>query len=200
MRRVLVAFLVVVGSTMTLWLAATGIAGGSNSIAQAQYGGPSHGSGPVQDTVYGGGRYGDATTDGTPFFVTLREFSIDAHASPSGGGAYGTVTIGNPATGSRFITGDVMCLDVEGNAAAIGGFVRESVDPGAVGKAFFVFFKDGGLAGSGTLDRGAPFFVDEPNAPGLPEAFPQRCSLVDTNAFGYGHVSFVAGDVVIHDE
>ncbi|MGH3126546.1 MAG: hypothetical protein ACRDPX_01370 [Gaiellaceae bacterium] len=203
MRRALVGLPFIVLSIAMLGLTATGFAGGSasSSASQYQYGGPGHAGGPAQDNVYGGGRFGNAFTDGaTPFFVSLREFSIDAHANPIGGGAYGTYAQGNPANGNLFAVGEVTCLDVDENSAVAGGYIRESIVPDNVGRAFFVFFKDFGRAGSGTLDRGSAFFSDFPDSPALPEGFPRKCELVESNAFGFGHVAFTAGDVVIHDE
>ena len=183
-------------------LAGTGFAGLSASSAQyTQYNAPGHAGGPAQDMLYGGGRYGGATTDGTaPFFVSLREFSIDAHSNPVGGGAYGTFAQGNPNNGNLFLGGEVTCLEVDGNSAVAGGYVRESIDPNFVGNVFFVYFKNFGRAGSGTLDRGTATFQELANSPNLPSGFPRECTPVDNNAFGLGYVPFTAGDVVIHDE
>lgn len=201
MKRAFVAALTAVGLVAVLGLVGSGIAGSSISSAQSQYGSPGHAGGPAQDLLYGGGQYGGTTTDGpTPFFVSLREFSIDAHANPVGGGAYGTVAIGNPSNGNLTLGGEVTCLEVDGNSAVAGGYVRESATPTTIGLAFFVYFKDFGRAGSGTLDRGTATFLDLPDSPGLPKGFPNECVPVDNNAFGFGYVPFTAGDVVVHDE
>jgi hypothetical protein len=201
MKRGFAAALAGLALVAVLALVATGFAGGSISAAQAQYGGPGHAGGPAQDLLYGGGRYGGATTDGSvPFFVSLREFSIDAHANPIGGGAYGTLSIGNPNNGNLTLGGDVTCLTVDGNTAVAGGYVGESADPSFVGFTFFVYFQDFGRAGSGTLDRGSATFIDAPDAPDLPKGFPKECAPVDNDAFDAGYVQFTAGDVVVHDE
>jgi len=201
MKRAMAAVLTVVGLSAVLALVGAGLAGPSASSAQYQYGGAGHAGGPAQDNVYGGGRYGAATTNGSrPFFVSLREFSIDAHANPVGGGAYGTVAIGNPNNGNLTLEGEITCLEVEGNAAVAGGYVRENVNPDFIGFAFFVYFQDFGRAGSGTLDRGTATFLDRLDSPDLPKGFPKKCAPVDNDAFGLGFVPFVAGDVVVHDE
>jgi hypothetical protein len=182
-------------------LASTGFAGLSAASAQyTQYNAPAHASGPAQDWLYGGGRYGGATTDGpVPFFVPLREFSIDAHANPTGSGAYGSLAIGNPNNGNLTLGGEVTCLEVAGNSAVAGGFVRDGL-PANVGLVFFVYFESFGQAGSGTLDRSTANFLEQPDSPNLPKGFPKECTPVDNNAFGLGYVPFTAGDVVIHDE
>lgn len=201
MKRALIAAVTGMGLIGVLGLVGTGFAGGLASSAASQYGAPAHAGGPAQDFVYGGGQYGGATTDGPlPFFVSLREFSIDAHSNPTGGGAYGTVAIGNPATGVLNSIGELTCLDVDGNSAVAGGYIRENVNPANVGFAFFVFFKDIGRAGTGTLDRGSATFFDRPDSPDLPRGFPRECPPADNNAFGLGYVPFTAGNVVIHDE
>lgn len=202
MKRAFAIALTGVGLAAVLGLlAGTGSAGQSASSAQyTQYNAPGHAGGPAQDWLYGGGRYGGATTDGpAPFFVSLREFSIDARANPTGGGAYGTFAQGNPNNGNLTVGGEVTCLEVDGNSAVAGGFIREGL-PGLIGGVFFVYFKSFGRAGSGTLDRGSATFNDLADSPNLPKGFPRECPPVDNNAFGLGYVPLTAGDVVIHDE
>lgn len=90
---------------------------------------------------------------------------------------------------------------MDGSSAVAGGYIRESIDPSIVGGSF-VYFKDFGRAGSGTLDRGPASFTIPPGAtdPDLPKGFPHECTPVDNNAFGLGYVPFTAGDVVVHGE
>lgn len=107
------------------------------------------------------------------------------------------MAIGNPANGNLSLGGEVTCLDVDGNSAVAGGYAREGLGPGF---AFFVYFKDVGRAGFGTLDRGSATFFDRPDSSELPSGFPRTCPPADNNAFGRGYVPFTAGAVVIHDE
>ena len=159
------------------------------------------GDGPRQDSLVGGGMIAPGCSDGpVPFCPALsREFSIDAHATPGGGAAYGTFLYGVPELGSTSTVGRVTCLHVEGSSAVAGGIIQESATPALVGGSFFVYMTDVGRAGATARDRASAAFVDLPGAPGTPEGFPRVCAPLDNNAFDSGYRNLTAGDVQITD-
>jgi hypothetical protein len=136
-------------------LAAAGIAWSSGAL----------GGGPAQIRVYGGGVV--ATPTGP------RTISLDAAANPQGAEAYGSFHYASSPPGTR---GEVTCLSVVGNAALVGGFIRESPAANLIGADFLYGVIDSGLPGSGTDQAG---YIDvtpelDPYS-GLPADFPRTC-------------------------
>ncbi len=153
----------------------------------------------AQDSAYGGGRHAGAgtCTDGaTPFCpANSREFSLDAHAAPSGRGASGTLEYAVPETEQILVSGDVTCLRVTGNRAVVGGRITEGPSTGA---GFAMRLEDVGRPGASKRDRVSPVYLlfssEEP--PG----FPRTCPPFDWDAFGdIGFFTQTFGDVSVHD-
>lgn len=152
-------------------------------------------NGPAQDRVFGGGRVPvGSCTDGSTSFCSgvTREYSIFAASDPQGGGAYGTVTVGNVEFGGPVYSVRVTCLAVRGDVAEIGGIVLNSGDPDAIGGAFRVFVRDSGSPGAAARDGVSPLFVDAP--PAKP-----TCGDLSSNAFGNGYFSLAYGDIAVQD-
>jgi len=179
-----------------LFLAAGALLLAGASVAWSAAGG----DGPRQDSLVGGGRFGPGCSDGPiPFCPPRsREFSIDAHSNPEGGGAYGTFLYGVPETGALLVRGRVTCLHVEGNSAVAGGIIENAGNP-QLGGSFFVYMQDLGHAGSFDRDRSSATFVNVPDALDDPEGFPRECAPLDNNAFAAGYAQLNAGDVRITD-
>lgn len=158
------------------------------------FGGPTS-NGPTQDRVYGGGRIpvGSCTDGSSPFCSGVtREFSILAASDPQGGGAYGTVTVGNVEHGGPVYAVRVTCLAVSGALAEIGGVVVNSADPTQIGGPFQVFVRDSGAPGSANRDGVSPLFVDLPPAKAT-------CDDLSSDAFGNGYFTVAYGDVAVED-
>lgn len=157
------------------------------------------GPGGREDSVYGGGRHagGGACTDGTTPFCppSPREFSLDAHSSPGGGGARGTLEYANPDTGAVILSGDVTCVEVDGDKAVVGGIANEG---DIAGTGFLIHLEDRGRPGSATRDRVSPVFVllDAEEPPG----FPRTCPAFEEDVGGVGFFLQTFGDVAVVDE
>jgi hypothetical protein len=142
------------------------------------------GGGPAQIRVYGGGEFA------APAVHTI---SLDAAANPGGDAAYGTLRYAGVAPGFR---GDVTCLSVFGDAAVVGGIVREG-PANFVGADFLYGVIDNGPAGSGADQAG---FLDvSPELdpyPGLPADFPKTCPTAEGAQASFGSFPLI-GDVSI---
>jgi hypothetical protein len=150
------------------------------------------------DSVYGGGRHagGGACTDGTTPFCPPngREFSVDAHSNRSGGNAHGTLEYANPDTGAIILSGDVTCLQVDGDRAVVGGRANE----GAIaGMGFLIYLEDRGRPGSATRDRVSPVFVLAESEE--PPGFPRTCPAFEEDVNGVGFFQQTFGDVAVTD-
>jgi hypothetical protein len=158
------------------------------------------GDGPRQDSLVGGGRFGPGCSDGpVPFCApNSREFSIDAHASPEGGGAYGRFAYGVPELGTTNTIGRVTCLQVEGRSAVAGGYIVGGA-ASSVAQVFFVYMQDRGTAGSFDRDRSSPNFIDVSSSTELPAGFPNECTELHNGAFTRGFFDLSGGDVQITD-
>jgi hypothetical protein len=158
------------------------------------FGGP-FSNGPTQDRVYGGGRVPvGSCSDGSTSFCSgvTREYSIFAVSDPQGGGAYGTVTIGNVEFGGPVYSVRVTCLAVSGILAEIGGIVVNSADTTQIGDAFRLFVRDSGSPGAAARDGISPLFID--SAPVKP-----TCGELSSDAFGNGYFMLAYGDVAVED-
>jgi hypothetical protein len=156
------------------------------------------GPGGAQDSVYGGGRHAGAgaCTDGTtPFCPPAREFSLDAHSNRNGANASGTLEYANAESGAVIVSGDVTCLNADGDQAVVGGRLNEGENAGT---GFVLYLEDRGRPGSATRDRVSPVFVfvDTPEPPG----FPRTCPEFEENVGGVGFFLQTFGDVAVVDE
>jgi hypothetical protein len=149
------------------------------------------------DSVYGGGRHAGAgaCSDGTtPVCLPPREFSVDAHANRSGRSAEGTFEYANPDTGSVIASGDVLCVNVSGEQAVVGGRINEGPN---LGTAFVIHMEDRGRPGSATRDRVSPVFLLAPAEE--PPDFPRTCPDFDDDVGGVGFFEQTFGDVAVVD-
>ena len=156
------------------------------------------GPGGREDSAYGGGRHAGAgaCTDGTtPFCPPAREFSLDAHSNRNGGNAHGTFEYANAETGTVIASGDVTCLNADGDRAVVGGRLNEGE---FVGTGFLLHLEDRGRPGSATRDRVSPVFVllDTEEPPG----FPATCPDFEEDVGGVGFFQQTFGDVAVNDE
>jgi hypothetical protein len=158
----------------------------------AQAGGP---PGPAQDRVYGSSWVpAGSCTSGADVFCTQRdrELNILAVSSPTGGGAYGTVTFGAPDTGVTIGSARVTCLAVHGTTAVVSGVVTDYIDPAVVGFAYRVFIRDTGTPGSLERDGISANFFDD-------SVDPETCDTLDTGALGSGYFVVTHGDFAVED-
>jgi hypothetical protein len=149
------------------------------------------------DSVYGGGRHAIGTcTDGTTPFCPPggREFSVDAHATRNSRNAEGALEYANPGTGSVIASGDVTCLNVDGDQAVVGGRVTGG---SAAGLTFVIHLEDLGAPGSATRDRVSPVFVLSPAEE--PPGFPRSCPDFEEDVGGVGFFEQTFGDVAVND-
>jgi hypothetical protein len=156
------------------------------------------GPGGAEDSVYGGGRHAGlgACTDGTTSVcLPPREFSLDAHSNRNGVAAHGTLEYANPDTGAIVISGDVTCLNADGDRAVVGGRLNEGENAGT---GFVLHLEDRGRPGSATRDRVSPVFVfvDTEEPPG----FPRTCPDFEEDVEGVGFFMQTFGDVAVVDE
>jgi hypothetical protein len=150
------------------------------------------------DSVYGGGRHalpGECTDGTTPFCPPPREFSLDAHATGSGRNAEGTLEYANADTGALIASGDVTCLNVDGERAVVGGRLNEGP---ATGAGFLIHLEDRGRPGSATRDRVSPLLLlltpeEEP------AGFPRTCPAFEEDVNGVGFFAQTYGDVAVND-
>ena len=188
MMRALVGLLVLAGSIVMLGLTATGFAGGSDSAAQAQYGGQ---GGPSDDPfVGGGGQIGPGTFPGG-FSIPSRDFSVDAHLEKKG-----TKVTGLYISGRNGITAQQMnitCISIEGNQAVVGG-----IDVGTgIGRVNFLI--DNGPPSSPVRDQLSPNFTDPLDSPNWPSGFPFVCPTPSGGFNQEGYLDVHSGDIVISD-
>jgi hypothetical protein len=151
------------------------------------------------DSLYGGGRHAvdGACTDGTtPFCPPPREFSLDAHATRRGRQAEGTLEYANADTGAIIASGDVTCLNVDGERAVVGGLLNEG---SAAGAGFLMHLEDRGRPGSATRDRVSPLLLLLTPAE-EPPGFPSDCPDFEEDVNGVGFFEQTFGDVAVVDE
>jgi hypothetical protein len=174
MKRRAVALLVVTA------LSAAGIAYAAKatptgpSAAAMQYG-ASAGL-PKGDAVFGGGHF---------TFISGRSFSVTA------AGNTGTLQYGVGTTRA-----EITCLNVVGNAAVVGGIIRESVNTADIGDLVFMYFVDNGPPVGPAVggDMVSPLNIVAPGgsaAGGLPKV----CPAVDATQ---ATLLLDAGDVFVH--
>lgn len=150
------------------------------------------------DAAYGGGRHagGGACTDGTtPFCPPAREFSIDAHATRTGRSADGTFEYANAESGVVIASGDVTCLNANGDRAVVGGRLNEGE---FAGTGFLIHLEDRARPGSATRDRVSPVFLLTPAEE--PPGFPRTCPSFQEDVGGVGFFLQTFGDVAVVDE
>lgn len=147
-----------------------------------------------QSRAYGGGQF-------SPFNgAVTRAFALDAHVDGNGSGAaYGTWEYG-PPTGPWHVRGDVTCMNVDGNIAIVGGWVKDSERPDLVGLAFLTYVRDNGTPASGGQDDASvSYFAGTTGLDGdFPTSFPRTCP-ADANAFADEPPIWfsLTGDVVV---
>lgn len=133
-----------------------------------------------QSRAYGGGQF--SPFDG----AVTRVFALDAHVDGSGSGsgsgaAYGTWEYGPPG-GPWHVRGDVTCVNVVGNVAIVGGWVKDTERPELAGLAFLTYVRDNGTPGTQD-DASVSWFGGTTGANGdFPTSFPQTCP-ADESAF-----------------
>jgi hypothetical protein len=141
--------------------------------------------------VYGGGHFGPGCFDGpgNVCFQYPRDFSVDAHRI--GGVVSGTLNYGH---GILLIQGQITCMTVVGNRAALGGIVRNGTD---IGTPFLLQLVDNGMPNSSGDRSSAVYLKDagEPPFPGEPQGFPYVCP-TSTDSW-YGYQDLTGGDVVV---
>jgi len=130
---------------------------------------------PKGDTVFGGGHF---------TFVTGRSFSLSA-SNGAGTLQYGVATI----------RAEITCLNVAGNAAVVGGVIRDAADASLVGDPVRMYFVDNGPpvgqdVGGDTVSP-IQIFAPGENAGGLPKT----CPVVDPTQ---ATLALDAGDVLVH--
>jgi hypothetical protein len=146
--------------------------------------------------VYGGGELGPGTFSNGNFTIARpRDLSVDAHRI--GPVVKGHVYYGVNETGVLMLGGDVKCLAVSGNRAAVGGVIRESTDPASIGYGFVIFLTDNGSPASPTRDRSSAALVDPLSASGWPAGFPRVCPAPDGPFNAVGWLDVHSGDVVV---
>ena len=107
-----------------------------------------------QSRAYGGGQF-------SPFGAVTRMFALDAHVDGNGSGAaYGTWEYGPPG-GPWHVLGDVTCMNVVGNVAIVGGWVKDTERPELAGLAFLTYVRDNGTPGMQD-DASVSFFAGQP--------------------------------------
>jgi hypothetical protein len=150
--------LLVKGGKVKRTLLVVGVALGALVAAGIAWSSELMGNGPAQIRIYGGGE----------ITAISRTISLDAHANPDGLGAYGSFRYAGMPPG---FPGEITCLSVVGNAAVVGGFIRQPV----TGIDFLYGVVDSGLPASHGDQAG---FIDvNPELdpyPGLPADFPRR--------------------------
>jgi hypothetical protein len=161
---------------------------------------------PGSDHAFGAGTFGPGcwqTQEGpfcVPFNYTMRLLGISEGQS---GRARGVFERRNNVTGGTF-RGDVTCMTVDGNRAAVGGiFTLTPGTPGiSEGDPFIVWVEDNGtLAGSdgNTPDQISALVALPPGDPGLafmPDRFPSVCPGADSLS---GYLPLTTGDITLAD-
>jgi hypothetical protein len=170
-------------------VAAAALAGAGMAISS---GGPNEKL-ASQSRAYGGGQF-------SPFNgAVTRAFALDAHVDGSGNGAaYGTWEYG-PPTGPWHVRGDITCMNVVGNVAIVGGWVRETERP-ELAVAFLTYVRDNGTPASGAQDEASvSYFGGTSGANGdFPTSFPQTCPAGTDSFTDEPPIWFpVTGDVVV---
>jgi hypothetical protein len=151
---------------------------------------------PGGNAVWGGGHF-DVYLEGEG--QAPRDFSIVA--TPAGGEfLYGINGLPTPALG-----GDVTCINVSGNHAAIGGILREAYYlPDYVGYPFIWYVTDNGKLGSGSLDQvSAGFVVTKSDIAdrwgGLTRSFPYVCPPFSAMSSDVSMFDLTGGDIVVQN-
>jgi hypothetical protein len=121
--------------------ALTGLMAGA--LMAAMLPGSALAEGPSKDHVTGAGLWGSS---GPGYIVR-----VSAHSDGDGSEPRGQVVLQNLMTGFK-VTAEVVCLDVHGSKAAVGGIIVESSWPVPyyeVGKEITEYIVDAGSAGTG---------------------------------------------------
>ena len=130
---------------------------------------------PKNTSVFGGGHF---------VFNTGRNFSLTASKG-----------VGTLQYGVARIRAEVTCLNVSGNAAAVGGIIRDSIEPSIVGDLWYMHLVDNGPpVGQATGgDTVSPIMILEPSAD--PGGLPKSCPAPDPSQAVY---ALDAGDILVH--
>jgi hypothetical protein len=133
----------------------------------------------------------------TPFNYTTRLLGVQQGSRR----AWGTFERRNNVTGGTF-AGTVTCMTVEGNRAAIAGFLTQEpgVQPGiSVGMPYVIYVEDNGAPRSGTPDQISALAIlpdNDPDRPLMPAQFPFVCPSADSL---YGYLPLTSGDFTVSD-
>jgi len=184
-KKLLVGLAALGALVAVLVLASTGFAGGSDSAAQAQYGGPSE-----DPFVVGGGQLGPGTFPGG-FQILSRDFSVDAHVEKKGQTVTGLFISGRNGISSSQT--NVTCVAIDGNQAAVGG-VESTTGVGRL-----VFLIDNGPPSSAVRDQSSPIFTDPLDSPNWPIGFPTVCPAPNSGFNQEGYLDVHSGDIVISE-
>jgi hypothetical protein len=155
----------------------------------------------ARDNAFGVGNFGPACwqTHGgpfcSPFNYTMRVLGVQRGAGDS---AWGVFERRNHGTG-RSLSGQVTCMNVEGNRASIGGvFDQVATQPGfGVGDPFVFFVEDNGTLGSSNPDQISALAAlpeGDPDRPLMPARFPYVCPPADSI---YGYAPLLSGDFTV---
>jgi hypothetical protein len=169
------------------------------TIAAAQ---SDEGPGTKRNYSFGVGNFGPGCwqTEGGPFCVpfdyTMRLLGVGRETS---GRAWGEFERRNNPNGRSF-SGRVTCMTVDGNRAAIGGFltITASPQPGfEVGNPFVIYVEDNGTLGTSTPDQISALAVFAPEE-ALPVArFPWVCPPADSTL---GYLPLTSGDITVSED
>jgi hypothetical protein len=159
------------------------------------------GPGTQREYSFGAGDFGPGCweTQGgpfcTPFDYTMRLLGVGRDES---GLAWGEFERRNNPNGTS-LSGRVTCMTVDGNRAAIGGFltIKASPQPGfEVGDPFVIYVEDNGTLGTSTPDQISAMGVFAPEE-ALPVArFPWVCPPADSI---YGYLPLTSGDITVSE-
>jgi hypothetical protein len=159
--------------TIVVLTALAALTAAATALSAGDEGAPFNGS-----SAFGGGRFGPGCFPGGTFCIALhRDLAFDVHQRGEGL-VRGSISYGRNGAGTGGIEGDVNCLSIDGNRAAIGGIT-------ANGEGFVIYVTDNGPVGGSTLDEASLMLVDPLEAPGAwPEGFPRVCPSPDDNPIG----------------
>ena len=150
-----------------------------------------------QDRVFGGGQFGPGCFTATLCFANPRNLAVDAHAQGDGTEAVGDSTYGTPgiADSRRSVT----CLQVDGNAAVIGGVIQSGA---SAGWGYVQYFVDRGGPGLGSRDLASASLIDPLESPSWPAGFPATCPSPTAGWPAAGppiYLELDEGDLVVQD-
>ncbi|HET7856957.1 MAG TPA: hypothetical protein VFL41_10915 [Gaiellaceae bacterium] len=155
---------------------------------------------PGRDHVFGAGTFGPGCWEGrrgtlcVPYNYTVRLLGISEGES---GRARGVMERRNNVLGGTFL-GEVTCMTVNGNEAAVGGVLISTPSGDFVGDPFLLYVRDRGILGDSDgsepdqISALAAFPPGDPDLSLMPGRFPEVCPAADSL---YGYLPLTAGDI-----